>query len=74
MNNWWRENFSWVKYILGIIWTVFVFGVSSYVSFRETKSEIKLVDEKISLMIKVMDNIIKDNEQFKNYILFKENK
>ena len=72
--NWWRENFSWIKYILGIIWTVFVFGVSSYVSFRETKSEIKLVDEKISLMIKVMDNIIKDNEQFKNYILFKENK
>ena len=74
MNNWWRENFSWIKYILGIIWTVFVFGVSSYVSLRETKSEIKLVDEKISLMIKVMDNIIKDNEQFKNYILFKENK
>ena len=76
--NWWRDNFSWIKWILGVVWTAFVFGVATYVSFRETQSRIALIEQglntKFDMTIRILDNIVKDNEQIKNYILYKEKK
>jgi len=78
MNEWWCKNFSWIKWVLGVVWTAFVFGVATYVSFRETQSRIALIEQglntKFDMTIRILDNIVKDNEQIKNYILYKEKK
>ena len=74
MNEWLCNNLSWLRWVLGIIWTAFVFGVATYVSFRETKSEIKLVDEKFNMVIKALDNFDHRFTTIEEYILYKEKK
>ena len=78
MINWVKENMSWLKWILGILYTAFIFGVGTYVSFRETQSKVSMIEQalntKFDMTIKILDNIVKDNEQIKNYILYREKK
>ena len=74
MTQWWKENFNWIKWLAGILFWVASILLTNYVSFRETKSEIKLVDEKFNMVIKALDNFDHRFTTIEEYILYKEKK
>jgi len=73
MNEWWCKNITWLKWVLGLIWTAFVFGVGNYISFRETQSKFSLLNEKVNLLYKVVEKTDNNVTKVVDYLLYKEN-
>ena len=72
--NWWKDNFSWIKWILGLIWTAFAFGVGLYVSFRETQAEFKALKEINQLTLQALEKFDTRFTKLEDYLLYKEKK
>ena len=72
MIDWWKNNWKWVTPILTAVWTIFVFGIGHYVSFKETEAKLEVATEKIVLLTKIVESFDNRFTKLEDYLLYKD--
>ena len=57
MKNWLKENFKWLGWILGVIWTAIAFWAGNYISYVNMKAEVKTLSETVDMILKTNEMI-----------------
>lgn len=58
MSNWIKENFSWLKWILGAIWSAIIFWVGNYISYIKMRADVDAIMKTNETIIEQLTIII----------------
>ena len=72
MIQWWKDNFKWAIWVVGIVWGTFTFAVGHYVSFQETKAEFKSLKEINQLTLQALEKFDARFSKLEDYLLYKD--
>ena len=57
MIEWLKENFKWLKWVLGAVWTAIAFWVGNYISYINMRAEVEILRETVDMILKTNELI-----------------
>ena len=58
MSEWIKENFKWLKWVLGAFWTAIAFWAGNYFSYIKMKAEVETLKATVDMILSTNETIL----------------